>query len=650
MARVLAGVLALALASSAFADDPAPGPEGAPSGDATPLAPVVVPLPPAPAPESPTERDPTGMVTLIPVAQRRTQVQEASELLALAPSLELREGGGLGQAQQLTLRGASSLGVRVMLDGIPLEGAGGVADLSLLPLPLIERIEIARGPSGARYGGGALGGVVNLVTVAPGPSPTASAQLSAGSFGSALGQVDVAGPLGGGEALLLVHGQRSDGDFHYPLELLPSLPNGPVVDRTRENNRAGMGGALAKYRRRLGAFDVSGMADFLSLSRGLAGTAQNPTPHAHEATWRALGSVRASRDFDSGLTLTARASFTREHSRFDGGLSVAGEQTFDTLGAEATARLPVGLQAFTATVDAGRDALTSMASSQSPSWGRVGAMLEDDALLFAQRLAVSASARVDRAGQFVGVSPKLGATVFLPAGFELHANAGLTYRPPSFLELYVPQGTLLPNPDLQPEEARSLDLALVRGVGAGRVSAGGFVSDYRNLISYELYAPFLAKPYNFAGARVMGLELEGTLVPAPWLSVDGSYTLTGSRNLRDDPRYYGKVLPYQPTHRLGARIELGPERVRGFAALLYTSSQFTNRAQTQTLDPAARVDLGVSAQLTRTPALTATVALKNVTDVHTFGFDGYPLPGRAAFATLAIALGDTSPTTTRNTP
>lgn len=643
MTRVFAGLLALALSTPALAEGPA-----AP----TPLAPVVVPLPPVPAPESPTERDPTGMVTVVPVAQRRTEVQETSELLALVPSLALREGGGLGQAQQLSLRGASSLGVKVLLDGVPLEGAGGIADLSLLPLPLIDRIEVARGPSGARYGGGALGGVVNLITVSPGQTPTVSAQLSGGSFGSALGQLDVSGPLGGGEALLLVHGQRSEGDFSYPLALLPSVPNGPVVTRERENNRAGMGGALAKYRRSIGRWDVSALADLLSLSRGLAGTAQNPTPEAHESTWRALGSLRVSRDFASGLSLHGRAYVTREHSTFDGGLLIAGAQTFGTVGAEATARLPVGLQALTATVEVAQDALSAAdaKAASSPSWGRVGAMLQDDVLLFDQRLAVSASARVDRAGRFLGVSPKLGATLFLPAGFELHANGGLTFRPPSFLELYVLQGTLLPNPDLEPEEARSLDLALVRTTASGRLSAGGFVSDYQNLISYELYAPFLAKPYNFAGARVIGLELEGTLTPVSWLTLDGSYTLTHAQNLRDDPRYFGKTLPYQPRHRLGARFEVGPERVRLFGALLYTSSQFTNRAQTLTLNAAARLDLGATVLLARRPSLRATVALKNLTDAHTFGFDGYPLPGRAAFATLAVALGDTSPATTRISP
>lgn len=635
--RVLAGVVALALTSTARADN-AP----------TPLAPVVVPLPPEATPESPSDRDPTGMVTVISVAQRRTEVQEASELFALVPGLQLREGGGIGQAQQLSIRGASSLGVRVMLDGVPLSGAGGLTDLSLLPLPLIDRIEVARGPTGARYGGGALGGVVNVLTLSPEDAPTAAGQLTGGSFGSALGQLDVSGPLLGGQGLLLVHGERSDGDFTYPLVLLPALPNSPVVDEQRQNNRAGMGGALAKFRRTVGAVDVSAMADFLSLSRGLAGTAQNPTPTAHESTTRGLGSVRLSRDFASGLSLEGRGYVTREHNAFTGALDGATEQTYVTTGAEASARLPVGIQSFTATVEVGTDSLSSAASS--PSWGRVGAMIADDALVWDQRLALSASVRLDRAGPFVGASPKVGATLFLPQGFELHANAGQTFRPPSFLELYVRQGTLVPNPQLSPERARSLDVSVVRVMANGRVSAGGFLSDYQDLIRYELYAPLLAKPYNFAGARAYGLELEGSFAPRPWLSLEGSYTLTGSQDLRDDPRFYGKELPYQPRHRVGARVDAGPDWAKGFAALLYTSSQYTNRAQTLSMAAAARLDVGARIRLSRSPEWSATVELKNVTDVHTFGFDGYPLPGRAAFATIALALGGPSAAPARNNP
>ena len=85
-------------------------------------------------------------------------------LVGEAPGVVLQQSGGLGQSEQLTLRGASSTGVLVLLDGVPLNGLGGIADLSLVPLPAVQRRRSCAAGASARYGAGALGGVVNLVT------------------------------------------------------------------------------------------------------------------------------------------------------------------------------------------------------------------------------------------------------------------------------------------------------------------------------------------------------------------------------------------------------------------------------------------------------------------------------------------------------
>src|SRR5438105_1809535 len=97
-------------------------------GEPTALPPVVVPAPPElePArPEAPSSRDPSGAITVLPVAEKRGQVRETAELIASAPGVLVEDLGGLGQGKSLSIRGASSSGLLVMLDGIPLNGAGG---------------------------------------------------------------------------------------------------------------------------------------------------------------------------------------------------------------------------------------------------------------------------------------------------------------------------------------------------------------------------------------------------------------------------------------------------------------------------------------------------------------------------------------------
>lgn len=75
------------------------------------------------------------------------------------------------QGNQVTIRGSSGFayntGSRVltMLDGMPLlaPDTDGIP-LEALPISEIERIEVLKGPGSALYGGGALGGVINVVT------------------------------------------------------------------------------------------------------------------------------------------------------------------------------------------------------------------------------------------------------------------------------------------------------------------------------------------------------------------------------------------------------------------------------------------------------------------------------------------------------
>ena len=40
-----------------------------------------------------------------------------------------------------------------------------------------------------------------------------------------------------------------------------------------------------------------------------------------------------------------------------------------------------------------------------------------------------------------------------------------------------------------------------------------------------------------------------------------------------------------------------------------------------------------------TPAFTLALTLKNLFDAEAEDFDGYPLPGRSVYATLALAFG-----------
>jgi len=51
---------------------------------------------------------------------------------------------------------------------------------------------------------------------------------------------------------------------------------------------------------------------------------------------------------------------------------------------------------------------------------------------------------------------------------------------------------------------------------------------------------------------------------------------------------------------------------------------------------------GLSSTFGRTPELTVSLELKNLLDAQAEDLDGYPLPGRAAYVTVAASFGGSS--------
>ena len=254
---------ALSVASIAWGQSPA----------VVELPPVDVPVPAAPPPpESPLVRDPTGLTTVVDVASRRSEVSTLGVLVGEAPGVVLQQTGGIGQAEQLSLRGASSTGVLVLLDGVPLNALGGVADLSLVPLPAVQRAEVLRGGAGAALRGRRSRGR---------GQPRHPERRGAGHHGRRRsgqlrddpGQRERLGTgarrLGPARAARRAHRRR----LHLPLR--PARRHaGQQSEDAGPGEQPGHVGRLGWPRRggRVGPWRLDGLVQVSALSRGLAGT------------------------------------------------------------------------------------------------------------------------------------------------------------------------------------------------------------------------------------------------------------------------------------------------------------------------------------------------------------------------------------------
>src|SRR6185503_18483283 len=159
-------------------------------------------------------------------------------------------------------------------------------------------------------------------------------------------------------------------------------------------------------------------------------------------------------------------------------------------------------------------------------------------------------------------------------------------------------------------------LALERSSDRASISVGGFGSLYEDLIAYEYYPPFLARAFNFAAAAVYGVEASAQ-IDRSWVQASAAYTLMFSKNLRDDPRYFLKELPYRPRHSARAALTVGPRALQGRLELSVQSAQFTNRTEDNALPARALFNASVDAELPFVPGCRAVVELKNALDART---------------------------------
>lgn len=109
---------------------------------------------------------------------KRPQSNDLSEIIRSQPGINLTgnsTSGQRGNNRQIDIRGMGPENTLILIDGKPVASRNAVrfgwrgerdtrGDTNWVPAEEVDRIEILRGPAAARYGSGAAGGVVNIIT------------------------------------------------------------------------------------------------------------------------------------------------------------------------------------------------------------------------------------------------------------------------------------------------------------------------------------------------------------------------------------------------------------------------------------------------------------------------------------------------------
>ena len=136
--------------------------------------------------EDPERDAPIGVRIIDRQAIDRSGVTTLSDLLSLQPGFSVRNLDGRPD-YQLDLGGFGITGDQntlILVDGQRLSEIDvSSARLSAIPLSTVERIEILQGGGAVLYGGGATGGVINIITRSPQPGDRSASILGgAGSY------------------------------------------------------------------------------------------------------------------------------------------------------------------------------------------------------------------------------------------------------------------------------------------------------------------------------------------------------------------------------------------------------------------------------------------------------------------------------------
>src|SRR5689334_6969936 len=115
---------------------------------------------------------------------RARGVTRVSDALREVPGAQLVQSGSFGSVTSLFLRGGESRYTKVLIDGVPVNSAGGAFDFGHLTTDNIDRIEIVRGPASVLYGADAVTGVVQIFTRRGTTSPSANLSARGGTYGT----------------------------------------------------------------------------------------------------------------------------------------------------------------------------------------------------------------------------------------------------------------------------------------------------------------------------------------------------------------------------------------------------------------------------------------------------------------------------------
>ncbi|EBM1197770.1 TonB-dependent vitamin B12 receptor BtuB [Salmonella enterica] len=463
---------------------------------------------------------PTDVVTREDI--QRWQSKDLNDVMRRLPGVDISQSGGMGKSSSLYVRGTESRHVLVLIDGVPMARAGisNAIDIGQLPVSLVQRIEYIRGPRSAVYGSGAIGGVVNIITM----SNDEKSQINAGMGSDGYQTYDGIMNKRFGDTIVTAAGAY---ETTRGFNIQPDSPYNGDSDRDGYRNKLFWGGVQHKFNDNVSGFfrgyGYTANSDYDQGSYGYVGG--NDEAQNYTQSWDA-GLQYSSGIYSSQLIANYQHikdyNYSNDLGRYAGDASLDNmEQRYIQWGNS----VEVGHGAVSGGADWKQEKLTSSSTTKADTYKRDTTGLYLTGQQQIDSVTLEASGREDHDEQFgwhgtwqtaTGWEFVDGyrATLSYGTGF-LAPSLGQQYGATRFASSYGPG--IAANPNLKPEESRQWEAGIDGLTGPLDWRFSAYHYKVQNLIDYK------DNQYvNLKSATIKGLEWTGNITTGP---VDHHLTL-----------------------------------------------------------------------------------------------------------------------------
>ena len=535
-----------------------------------------------------------------------------TEVLTRSAGVQMTANGGSGTNTGVFIRGTEARHTILLIDGVRYGSATtGAPSWDNIPLDMIERIEVLKGPASALYGSEAVGGVVQVFMRQGVKGFSPSAALTVGSLGYAQLSAGLAGGEGGLSYAIGVQ-KMQDKSFSATNEKVAFGSFNADRDGFKQDAlNVSLGYQInPNWKIDAGALYADGVSHYDDGPDTNAKTAVRSQTLSAGVVGKILPSwktqLRVSQSVDKanaleGAYLPSKFNTTQNQLTW--------QNDIETPAGIAL----VGAEQLTQKVDSSTVYDVSQRTVNSVFAGLNGNSGSHSWQANVRR--DSNSQFGDSNTWFAGYGYKIN------SAWRVNASYGTSFVAPSFNQLYYPGYS---NPDLQPEQGKNLDIGITYSDNGQTVKLVRFDNKIRGFITTT------TTPENIPKARIDGWSLA-------YNGAFGAFNLHATADVLN-PRneLTGNVLPRRTKNQfsLGADYRMGVWTLGG--SLLNVGSRFDDVKNTTSL--ASYMTADVFANYNVSKDVQVQVKVNNLAGKVYETAYGYNQAGRAAYITLRYAL------------